>query len=173
VRIVDPFNYRDRITQPKLLLLGANDPYWTVDAAQLYYPQMSGPKALFYLPNAGHNLGIGSLPTLNNFFAATLNGKPFPELQHEFADGALQVSWKGEAQPVLWTAESTDRDFRMAKWHSREFPAGERATVRLEKPARGWRASFVTVTFPGIREGDPVFGLSTPVRVVPDGFPHE
>lgn len=172
-RIVDPFEYRDRIKQPKLLLLGSNDPYWTVDSAQLYYSRMKGPKALYYQPNAGHKLGPGVLPTLNNFFASALYGKAFPELQHKTVDGSLQVTWKGEGRPVLWTAESPNRDFRKAKWRSENLPADDHATAKLEEPAKGWRARFVSVTFPGLREGDMPFAISTPVHVVPESFPNE
>jgi len=172
-RIVDPFEYRDRIKQPKLLLLGSNDPYWTVDSAQLYYPQLKGPKALYYLPNAGHKLGLGVLPTLNNFFASVLYEKPFPELSHKTVDGSLEVTWKSEGRPVLWTADSPDRDFRKAEWRSENLPAGDHAAAKLEAPAKGWRARFVSVTFPGLREGDLPFAISTPVHVVPETFPHE
>jgi len=173
LRIVDPFAYRDRITQPKLMLLGSNDPYWTVDAAQLYYPELSSPKALFYLPNAGHNLGLGAVPTLNNFLASVLEEKPFPQLHYEMKEGSLEVSWKGKAGSALWTADSPNRDFRRAKWTSRNLPIGERTVVTPGSPSKGWRAAFVTVTFPGIRAGDPPFGLSTPVHVVPEAFPHK
>jgi PhoPQ-activated pathogenicity-related protein len=113
------------------------------------------------------------LPTLNNFLASVLEDKPFPQLRHEAENGSLEVSWKGEAKPVLWTADSADRDFRQAKWTSKDLPAGEKASAKLVKPTVGWRAIFMTVTFPGIRAGDPAFGLSTPMHVVPEGFPHE
>jgi PhoPQ-activated pathogenicity-related protein len=31
VSIVDPYAYRRRLTMPKLIILGSNDPYWTLD----------------------------------------------------------------------------------------------------------------------------------------------
>ena len=69
--------------------------------------------------------------------------------------------------------DSTSRDFRKTRWKARELATGEKASARLHQPDTGWRAAFITVTFPGIREGDPPFGLSTPVHVVPEGFPHQ
>ena len=33
--IVDPYSYRQRLTQPKLILLGTNDRYWPLDALNL------------------------------------------------------------------------------------------------------------------------------------------
>src|SRR5262249_6977682 len=35
--LVDPYSYREQLTLPKLILLGNNDPYWTVDALNLYW----------------------------------------------------------------------------------------------------------------------------------------
>lgn len=35
---VDPYSYRARYTMPKLLLLGTNDPYWTVEVVSQLFP---------------------------------------------------------------------------------------------------------------------------------------
>ncbi|RMF94762.1 MAG: hypothetical protein D6741_12240 [Planctomycetota bacterium] len=95
--IVDPFAYRDRYTMPKLVLLGTNDPYWTVDAAWEYFPAVPGPKALFYLPNAGHGLGGGIVPTFIAFVDAVFTGKTLPELTTRLQDDnrRLIVEWTG------------------------------------------------------------------------------
>ena len=37
VAIVDPYQYREKLNQPKLVILGTNDPYWPVDALNLYW----------------------------------------------------------------------------------------------------------------------------------------
>src|SRR5690606_13767316 len=39
-RIVDPFHYREKITQPKLLVLATNDRYWPVSALNFYWDQL-------------------------------------------------------------------------------------------------------------------------------------
>ena len=171
-RIVDPYAYLERFKQPKLMLLGSNDAYWTVDSAQLYFPQLPGPKALYYLPNAGHKLGLAVLPTLNNFLLSVLEEKPFPELRSEIAGGELRASWAGEGQPTLWRARSASRDFRKAQWESEALPAGSSARVKLEEPASGWLACYLSVMFPGVAEGAPPFSLSTPMQVVPERFPY-
>jgi len=36
-KFVDPYSYRNRYNIPKLLLLGRNDPYWTVDSLRHYW----------------------------------------------------------------------------------------------------------------------------------------
>ena len=54
--MVDPYFYRSKLTMPKLILNGANDPYWTVDALNLYWNDLPGEKYICITPNAGHDL---------------------------------------------------------------------------------------------------------------------
>ena len=172
-KVVDPFEYLEKLQQPKLMLLGTNDPYWTVDAAQLYYPELKGPKALYYLPNAGHGLGLGILPTLNAFLLSTLNGRPFPQLQTKVIDGRMEVSWEGKGEAELWTASSATRDFREASWTATPLKGDERVEIKPGSPKSGWSASYVTVTFPPLRTIDSPYKVSTPMTVLPTGFPGE
>src|SRR5262249_40523025 len=58
-QMVDPYTYRDKLTLPKLLINGNNDPYWTVDALNLYWDGLKGSKYVTYVPNAGHDLREG------------------------------------------------------------------------------------------------------------------
>ena len=37
-----PWVYRDKLTMPKLILNGTNDPYWTLDALNLYWDDLNG-----------------------------------------------------------------------------------------------------------------------------------
>ena len=48
--------YSKAITQPKLIMLGTNDRYWTLDALNLYWSGLVGEKYILYVPNAGHGL---------------------------------------------------------------------------------------------------------------------
>ena len=56
VAIVDPYSYRAALTQPKFILLGTNDRYWTLDALNLYWDDLQGEKYVCYTPNSGHGL---------------------------------------------------------------------------------------------------------------------
>ncbi|MEC9097382.1 MAG: PhoPQ-activated protein PqaA family protein, partial [Planctomycetota bacterium] len=118
--LVDPFSYRKRIEIPKLIVLGTNDPYWTVDASSLYFPELVGPKNLYYLPNAGHGLGIQVLPTMATFFKKTLHKDTLQNMKWKLDQGNnFHVKWTGEPRSVhLWKASSETRDFREAKWES-------------------------------------------------------
>ncbi|GAB6167042.1 PhoPQ-activated pathogenicity-related family protein [Thermostilla marina] len=172
--IVDPFTYRDRYTMPKLVLLGTNDPYWTVDAAWEYFPSVPGPKVLFYLPNAGHGLGGGIVPTFTAFVDAVFSGKTLPEVTTRLEDDnrRLIVEWTGERPTgaVLWSAESDTRDFRESRWNATNVPIENgRCVVVLETPRKGYRAAFVELRFEG-RTGS--YALSSLMSVVPAAFPY-
>ena len=94
--LVDPYSYRQKITIPKLMVLGTNDPYWTVDASSLYFPELVGPKNLYYLPNAGHGLGPQVLPTMATFFKKTLQNQTLEKMKWERdKDNYFHVKWTG------------------------------------------------------------------------------
>lgn len=173
VSLVDPFEYREVLSLPKLMVLGTNDPYWTVDASSLYFPELSGPKSLYYLPNAGHGLGLGILPTMTAFFRASLGGETLPALTWATPeDGGFRVEWEDTSGTArLWQARSSDRDFRESEWTASPLDGEGRCEVSIEEPREGWAAWFVEVSF---RNGDgKPFRLSTEIQVLPDRFPHE
>src|SRR5690606_3578377 len=53
-RIVDPYSYRALFTQPKVVVVGTNDPYFPLDAMNLYWDALPEPKYALYLPNERH-----------------------------------------------------------------------------------------------------------------------
>ena len=56
--MVDPYTYRDKIAQPKLIILGNNDPYWATDALNIYWEGLPGPKWIHYVANAELRRGL-------------------------------------------------------------------------------------------------------------------
>ena len=91
---VDPYSHRNRYTMPKLILLGTNDPYWTVDSLRHYWNDLPEPKLVFQTPNAGHDLGGGkeAVQTLAAWFRLVIEGKPLPSLKWVFKPEAGGVS---------------------------------------------------------------------------------
>jgi PhoPQ-activated pathogenicity-related protein len=171
---VDPYSYRNRYTMPKLILIGTNDPYWTVDSLRHYWGDLPEPKLVYQTPNAGHDLGGGrsATQTLAAFFQAIADGTDLPRAEWARQNGGseLSVRWGHPPRSArVWTADSADRDFRDDQWSSRELPLrpGARSvTVPLGKPPTGYRAHLVesTQTASDGRE----FHLSTEVCVMPD-----
>ncbi len=170
-KMVDPYTYRDRLARkPKLLINGTNDRYWTLDALDLYWNGLPGPKYLVELPNAGHGLDQNrkwAVNTLGAFYRHATTGRALPEVSWKFeADraGASEVILSASPKPKaarLWKARSKSRDYREAKWESSPFethpvstdppqsdPAGtSKDIMRIPKPAEGHEVYLVELEY--------------------------
>jgi PhoPQ-activated pathogenicity-related protein len=179
LKIVDPFAYRDRLTLPKLIINGANDPYWTVDSLNLYWNELKGDKWVIYVPNAGHELqqkarngGEGGVSRALNGLAAfarhLVAGQPMPRLEwkHEGADGTLRLTAEASVAPKaarLWVAHAPTRDFRRADWVEQTAAVdGGKVSGTVEAPKEGFCAFFAELDYE--IDGVP-YHLSTQVRV--------
>jgi PhoPQ-activated pathogenicity-related protein len=158
--MIDPWVYRDRLTMPKMIINGANDPYWPLDALNSYWDDLKGEKYVLYVPNAGHDLRQADengrkelLParavnTLAAFCRAQVFDKPLPKMTWvcREADGVCRLAVESEARVKaarVWRAESPTRDFRNARWS--EVPQGLAADpgpVTVTAPARGFVAFY-------------------------------
>ena len=154
VAMVDPYAYRDRLTMPKLVLLGTNDRYWTLDALNLYWDALSGSKHVLYVPNAGHSLGDARwTDTLACFFQRVAAQLPLPQLQwrHRRNGASLELAMHSNPAPrraTLWRATSSTRDFREAHWEALALPADAaelRADVALSTDE--FTAAFAELTY--------------------------
>lgn len=178
---VDPFSYRRSYTLPKLILLGTNDPYWTVDALRHYFHELPDPKLIFQTPNAGHDLAGGreATQTLAAFFQMIADREPLPRMQWEFHGGRLEAPMLDVAlSPAaksfrLWTASSTDRDFRNDRWTSQELKSnpGKAVAAQVGKPSSGYRAYLVEAELTA--STGHTYKLSTEARVTPDALPSD
>ena len=172
--IVDPYSYLQKISQPKLIILGTNDRYWPVDSLNLYWDALQGEKYVLYVPNNGHGIRdyprvIGSVVAL---YRSVRDNKPLPQLDWKFVDGsnATNLELSLDAEPlevVAWKSAAKTRDFRQAEWRSRpiEPSAGKKQSYSIEvpRPADGFEAVFAEVKF----AGDPLpFHLSTGLKVI-------
>jgi PhoPQ-activated pathogenicity-related protein len=173
---VDPYSYRQRYNLPKLLLLGTNDPFWTVDALRHYWDELPGPKLVFQTPNAGHDLGDrrDAIATLAAFFEMIADCQPLPKMEWTFKNGTDQaevdVSLNQPAKGIrLFTSDSADRDFRDGTWTSRPLQEkrSQRAVGQVRVPGKGYRAFLAEVTLTSPSGHD--YKLSTEARVAPDG----
>ena len=176
---VDPYSYRARYTMPKLLLLGTDDPYWVVDSLRHYWNELPDPKLVFQTPNAGHDLAGGreAIPVLAAFFQMIADHQQPPRMTWKFksdspATASVTVNLSRPAQAFkLWTAVSTNRDFRTITWSSADLaaPSLSHVTAKVEKPETGFRAYLVEAEMKASTGDD--YKLSTEARVIPDGPP--
>lgn len=169
--IVDPYSYRDRLLQPKLILLGTNDRYWPLDALSLYWSELPGPRHVLYFPNQGHDFRdfdrlISSLSALHRYAERR---EPLPRLSWEFAlqRKRLVLTVQADRTPQrvrFWSARSRDRDFRSARWASRSCArSGGRHVCEVSLAEKSLTAMFAELSFKDRHE--PVFSLSTTVCI--------
>ncbi|MBQ17020.1 MAG: phenylacetic acid degradation protein [Planctomycetaceae bacterium] len=170
-RWIDPYSYRDRLTLPKLIVNGTNDPYWCVDALNNYWPGLVGPKYALYIPNAGHGLEGGEAKlrsALGAFFRLEALGRELPRMTWKHGDqpGALRLQATSDPAPVeaaVWSARSSTRDFRKSKFTSTKMRRRGREFVGdVSLPQDGHVVLYGHFTF---LVGDLRYGLSTQVRV--------
>jgi PhoPQ-activated pathogenicity-related protein len=170
--IVDPYSYRQSLVQPKLILLGANDRYWTLDALNLYWNDLEGEKHVLYVPNQGHSLAdpqrvIGSIAAFHRHSVGELT---LPKLDWKLAngDGALKLNLKSSAEAahaLAWIASSPTRDFREATWKSEKLELVDGAyRYALPLPESGYAAMFGELKFDS---NSLPYYLSTNVQIVP------
>jgi len=170
-RIVDPYTYRDKITMPKMIIVGTNDRYWPLDASNLYWDGLVGEKFILHIPNAGHGLDDRArvLNTLVAFFLKIAGRTQFPNLSWSFAEAGdgltLSVASTPAPQAVtIWVAGAPTKDFRDAKWEARAPRlSGGKYLYKLLRPSGGYGAMFAEAKYSaGRRE----YTLSTNVQIV-------
>ncbi|SKB28330.1 PhoPQ-activated pathogenicity-related protein [Parapedobacter luteus] len=155
--MVDPYAYRKSLTMPKMLFMGTNDPYWVVDNVKHYLDSIPGENRLHYVPNAGHDLGDGqqAMKALSAFVGTTLGNLPYPETDWTLKARRRRAKLRVAATPgqltdvVLWTATSTDKDFRDEQWTSTSLGIQGKPAIKLNLPApsEGYQAYYVDLKY--------------------------
>lgn len=172
--LIDPYVHRAKMTMPKLVILGTNDPYWPVDAAKYYFDDLPAPRALLNIPNNGHGLKdisrmLGSIGALHR---SVLTGTALPKWESEVKQSSRDATidaWSGQSPSRVygWVARSPKRDFREAQWNAKSLAANAQGhwQLALEQPEAGFVAGMIEAQF----DGPSAFPLSitTMVQVVP------
>lgn len=174
-RIVEPYEYRERFSMPKLLINATGDQFFLPDSAQFYFRDLPGPKYLRYVPNADHSLkDTDAWQTLDAFYRSILLKRPLPRLDWRLGrDGSIRAKTPDSPTSVLlWQATNPKaRDFRLEsfgpQWTSTPL-AGDHGVylAKIDPPKEGWTAYMIEFAFPG-PEGT-TLKLTTSVGVIPD-----
>jgi PhoPQ-activated pathogenicity-related protein len=163
--MVDPYSYRKKLTMPKLLIMGTNDEYWTVDAIKHYIDSIPGQNFVHYVPNVGHDLGDKkqALAALSAFFGATVANKPYAVCQPDLTYGKKGITLKVKASPdvlvdaVLWSTNSADTDFRDEKWEGKSLGLKKKSSVITSiqsYPPNGYRAFYLDLKYKDSNGGE-------------------
>jgi PhoPQ-activated pathogenicity-related protein len=178
--IEDPYSYRRRLVVPKLIVNATGDQFFTPDSSQFYFDGLVGEKHLRYIPNTDHSLNgvaVNAVHTGLAFVDSIIAATPRPKYDWQWDGDTIRVHTKTEPISVkLWQAENPHaRDFRLQTigraFHNTELVAldNHAYVARISRPAHGFSASFVELTYAGL--SDDVFTVTTSVRIKPDFLP--
>lgn len=181
LEIVDPYEYRDRLTIPKFIVNSTGDQFFLPDSTQFYFDDLIGEKRLRYIPNTDHGLDDETaFQSLFIFYQSILLDQPRPQFSWtvDANDGSITVETVDTPLQVrLWQATNPSaRDFRLETigtvWTSstltEQAPGQYIATV--SEPPAGWTAFFIEMTYDsGI--AFPYIFFTTEVSVVPFCLP--
>lgn len=180
MQIEEPYEYRNRLTMPKLLLNAAGDQFFLPDSSRFYFDDLPGEKLLRYIPNADHSLDKTDVfETLEAFYTDIVSTAPRPRVGWTFEkDGTIKVVASERPREVrLWQAVNpTARNFRLdvigPAYHSTVLTLSGPNTwvAHLNAPVSGWSASFVELTF--ATKGRYPLKVTTAVRILPDTLPY-
>lgn len=181
MELVEPFEYRERLTLPKYLVNATGDQFFLPDSSQFYFDELQGEKYLRYVPNADHGMGgTDAGETLISWYHAIVHNVPRPRFAwEEQADGGVKILALDRPTEVrLWQATNPDaRDFRKDTIGDAytSTPLHETAPgvyeANVPAPPSGWTAWFVELTYPsGIAAP---FKFTTDVYITPDEQPFE
>ncbi len=139
LKIIDPFEYRDRLTMPKFIINSAGDQFFLPDSSRYYYQDLIGDNRLRYSFNTDHGHSQNDAETDLLMRAITwvrdIKNKRTPP-QYEWTvvgseskddRDAIQCNWEGQPngtivvravdrpkKVLLWQASNTNsRDFRL------------------------------------------------------------
>lgn len=173
-RMVDPYTYRARLTMPKLLVNGTNDPYWTTDALNLYWNDLPAPKSNYYAPNSGHGLEDNlekALGTMAAWFRRVAGNNPVPSLNLSAAaeNGQAKFTLKVEgdvSKAVLWGTHSQNHDFRKSKWQAVPLQDEGDGTYSVTLPTGTDGRKIAAFAEVEVNDKPAVLRLSTPMIIL-------
>ena len=181
MKIVEPFEYRDRLTLPKFLLNSTGDEFFIPDSWRFYWDELVGEKHLRYVPNSNHSMAdTDVMDSVDAWYHAVVKNVQMPRYNWEVAgDGTITVFTLDEPLEVLlWQASNpSERNFMQAQigraYTSTALSEKEPGVyqIKLDPPETGFTAYYVELAFPS-GTGEPL-KFSTGVKVVPEVIEHE
>jgi len=120
---VDPYQYRERLTMPKMVVNSGNDEFFMPDDTHYWWANMPEPKRFLLLPNSDHTTATGileELPAIKTFINAVIDNATVPEFTWEIenttGDIIVDVADSEPLEVNMWHATTCNgerRDFRL------------------------------------------------------------
>jgi PhoPQ-activated pathogenicity-related protein len=185
MKVVDPFEYKDRLTMPKFILNSSGDEFFTSDSVRFYFDALGGEKLIRYVANTGHGLETAegnvddAVSSLVSWYFNFISGQQHPTITWQHVNGQLLVQTNQPAFARLWQAHNpVARDFRLdtigRSWVAQPLSLTPQLTfsVPVPNPTEGWTAYFVDLIYPAAGGGLPQT-YSTTIFISPDTLPFE
>lgn len=176
MKLVEPYEYRDRLMLPKFIVNSTGDQFFLPDSWQFYWHDLIGEKHLRYIPNADHSLAdTDVLDSVLAWYHAVVNNIPTPRYTWDVApDGTITVLTLDKPLSVkLWQAHNPEcRNFMKntignayLETQLTEVEPG-RYVVKMDLPQSGYIAYFIEMAYAsGLTEP---FKFTTGVKILPD-----
>jgi PhoPQ-activated pathogenicity-related protein len=166
---------------PKYVINAVGDEYFPPDNTRFSYHLLPETKRLRMIPNSKHSTaGTDIDDSMTAFYDAVLNHRALPSYSWTVRkDGAIVV--RSATKPLevnLWQGNDPKaRDFRVdtigKTFTATKLKRGKDGTWvgKVAKPAAGWTAYFVELTYPSGSKYP--FKFTTEVSVTPDTLPYK
>jgi PhoPQ-activated pathogenicity-related protein len=174
--LVEPYEFRNRLELPKLLLNSTGDEFFLPDSWQFYWDDLVGEKHVRYVPNSDHSMdGTDVMDSVDSWYHAIVHNVSMPRYSWEVDDDGMitVLSLDQPEQVLLWQAHNPDaRNFMQARigraYTSTVLEESEPGVykVKLDAPESGYTAYYIEMTYPSGLEKP--FKFSSGVKVVPD-----
>jgi PhoPQ-activated pathogenicity-related protein len=166
---------------PKYVINAVGDEYFPPDNTKFSYHLLPEVKRLRMIPNSKHSTaGTDISDSITAFYSAVLNHEALPSYAWKVRpDGAIVVTSATKPSAVkLWQGNDPKaRDFRVDTI-GKAFTATDLTRQadgtwvgKVDRPAAGWTAYFVELTYPSASPYP--FKFTTEVSVIPDTLPYK
>jgi PhoPQ-activated pathogenicity-related protein/PKD repeat protein len=150
--IVDPWEYRGRLTMPKYVINSTGDQFFVLDSSQFYYSELLGDSRIRTIPNTDHGLSgvdqrdasaqviFDSLPFFNSVADRRVDAMPDIEWTYDESTSVLRITPSVTPQTVrLWSGVDNLDDgappFSEAVGNQRNF--------RLDRLGPVWQSTLL------------------------------
>jgi PhoPQ-activated pathogenicity-related protein len=182
LKLVEPYQFLDRLTMPKLLINATCDEFFVSDSWKFYWDDLQGEKYLQYVPNVGHGLDGSYLPeNLVSFYYATISDKEIPDFEWHISKDTIyaEIDPESEYQVRFWEAvNESARDFKSyvvgdEAWQMEALEISEDGSyaIPVSLPESGYKGALVEVVFNP--DSDFPLTLTTGTLVTPDSYPFD
>ncbi|NOR33896.1 MAG: PhoPQ-activated pathogenicity-like protein PqaA type [Bacteroidales bacterium] len=180
LKLVEPYQFLDRLTMPKLLINATCDEFFVTDSWKYYWNDLQGENYLQYVPNVGHGLHGSYLPeNLLSFYQRTITESEIPNfkwcIRHDTIYAEVEAGI--DYQIRIWEAVNPEgRDFKSyvvgeEAWQMTALDLSENGSYALPitAPERGYKGALVEVVFNP--DSDFPLTLTTGTVITPDSYP--